>query len=278
MPYSFIAASYNVLNPYHALRWKTVEGLEETQDGPISNWDKREPIIIKTLQDADITVACLQEVSPSTLSQLETNLKSTYQIADSCMAPSNDDPASTFGVAILYNRVKVDLIAKKSFYIPVGEELRGLVIADFYDKSSGQRFRVASVHLKGYYPEEPNALKKQSAKQDGLKQLKEIYSHIEDVSKELDLYTIDHFIIAGDFNEDIREMSFPDCRLKYLIDKGFGWDEDTSASEIRSGRKIDWIFHKSANSTKKVFLKPLDTHHFIAASDHRLIATTIELE
>ena len=62
--------SYNILNPYHAVKWNTLEGLtsEDAQD----NWElDRRTKVFKNLQDSQFDIACLQEISERTLQEFQ---------------------------------------------------------------------------------------------------------------------------------------------------------------------------------------------------------------
>jgi endonuclease/exonuclease/phosphatase family metal-dependent hydrolase len=245
--------SLNILNPYHAVKWKTAAGLTQGQD----NWLKRRELIVKVLKSSNFAVACLQEVSPANYAFLSQEFKG----AGLAIYPAPED--SQEGLAIFYDPNKVTLVFMKTFV--VGRHSG--IYADFNDKETGQNFRAASIHLKGYFVEETDLSKKQASKQEGFDQLQGTLEVLEK-----DASSLDYICIAGDVNEDEREQSYPLYRMGRLVQSGYKEDGDRNLTEWDSGRKIDWIFVKELKS--RCFL--ISSHiHQEACSDHKLVGTDI---
>lgn len=251
--------SYNILNPFHAVKWKTVEGCDEAGK---SNWEWRKGLVLKNLRLAGLDIVCLQEVSPANLQVLKhgTNLAIVG-------IPQPEEPAAedSSDVAIGFNPERLALLKKAPFSTGPAENKRHGLYVDLQDVQTGKVIRVCSVHLKGYNPHEQNRARKEEFKKEGYRQLQETVETI--------LLSDEVIIVAGDFNEDQFEMPLASSRQQLLLQQhGFVYDQDLTPSEPRSGRRIDWIFCKSPSP---VALEPLAFPQHLAASDHCLVGTGI---
>lgn len=259
--------SYNILNPFHALLYRTEEGYEAGKKGEIKdNWHRRCYDIIDNLNKSDFSVACLQEVSTKTLSDLSRK----YFVVGASFHQSDSDEAQ-HGVAILFNPNKVDLLKVREFYsLEERENYRGELYADFYDRATERTVRVASCHLKSYDPTEKSVRLKQHAKEPGYQQLVDLLGKVEADSED-----IDAIVIAGDLNEDMSEYDRPLSRQKCLQQHDYDWDGSTNATENGTGRKIDWIFFKGKNGAQ-FDCSPLDlSSQNQRVSDHRMVGTRV---
>jgi endonuclease/exonuclease/phosphatase family metal-dependent hydrolase len=261
--------SYNILNPYHAVKWNTLEGLvDSTQE---DNWTLgRREQIFKNLQDAQFDLACIQEVSARTLPEF----KKVFTVAGYFPHMSYDEPESEHGTAVLYNNDSVSLLQCRELISPTIKQ-RSATLADFKILNTQRVIRVISVHLKGYNPYEEDLKTKRKSQEVGDQ---ELHYYIQDIQKDLD--QVDAIMIAGDFNEDTDEMNARGdlSRQGILMQMGFVWDQQLDITESRSGRKIDWIFYKDLkvnqagrlSSVKHV--TPIQNR---AASDHAITACDI---
>lgn len=282
-----LLASYNILNPYHAVKWAEQRGLNETgktlsrdelkastgaQDAnawrQFSNWSFRCDAVSDNIQFAHI--ACLQEVSVETIEKLRqlTGPKG-YQLA-SAVYHASSQPMQQFGNAILYKAGKVHL--KQAFEIVhrAGETRRSAACGIF--QIDDKIVAIASVHLAGYNSKETNLEKKQESKKSGFNELK---TYVEELEKHAE--GLDGIIISGDFNEDPSEALFDLYRPGFLKSHGFQCDDNLAATEPSTGRRIDWIFYKSLALRKTVQLTSMGLESIQKqASDHLITGTVIE--
>lgn len=274
--------TYNMLNPYHAVKWQTKEGLNaEAMFEPnhklktaakslawmhYSNWEERKKGVALNIRLASIV--CLQEVATGTLSDLE-ELNENYKSAQlACHKAST--PFSKHGTAIVYDARKAELIESHEVKFKGGERARYAVSATF--KIDDKIIRVMSVHLKGYDPYEGNADTKEESKKVGFNEL-EVY--ISDAEKDTD--ELDGIVIAGDFNEDPSEKYSPLYRAGYLEKKGYICDNNLTATEPGTGRRIDWIYYKPLKTNgDSTTLASLDLENQqTKSSDHLITGTEI---
>lgn len=279
-------ATYNILNPYHAVKWQTIEGL--TSDATLlpkeklnsaakslewmrySNWEERKMHVSENLLLASIV--CLQEVATGTLSDLS-ELNSHYETAIHVNHQAST-PFSKHGTAIIYDPMEVDLIeAHEIKYVSDKKRERFAASATF--NVAGKIIRVVSVHLKGYDSTEKDKTQRELSKNAGYK---ELLTYLADAEKDTD--GIDGIIIAGDFNEDPspEEKSSPLYRAGLLEKKGFFCDKNMTATEPATGRRIDWIYYKPLNTPKPfTLLTPMDLENKQkVGSDHLMTGTAIE--
>ncbi len=304
-------ASYNILNPCSAVKWKTVEGLtKEAKDidkfelraivkqggdqwKKHSNWNERKPFIIKNIINIDADVLCLQEVCMENVEELEKELIG-YQfckiVYDQYDTLKNPDARFWIGCVIIWKSDKLELIGKPKIIKnenqvdPRIHLCLSLKLLNS-DNSDNLIFTIACVHLSGYNPEDPVDRKRKNAKK-GLNGLKNVYDQMEKMGKD---YRSNIFVIAGDFNEDETETETDFSRVKFLEEKGYEHDKCMIMTEPSKDRKIDWILFKvlsgkmynlkSAAFYPVVFqllLKPCDLH--LDESDHLITATCLNIK
>lgn len=255
--------TYNLLNPFHALKYTSPgkEGVVFEGEQKKDNWITRKHEVISNLKLADFTIALLQEVSKDTLE----DLSKEFTIAGYSTHKSST-PESEHGVAILYRKESIDLLNLNTFQSLKGGKYdwRGELYADFFNKSNGLKYRVASTHLKGYDPYD--SLKKKEGRREGFLQLKEMVKNVESDPPS------ERLIIGGDLNEDANELLVKNSnnRLHYLQELGYLFDGDLSGTENNSYRKIDWIFGKGVK-LQHLFLN----NQSLTASDHKLSGSLI---
>ncbi len=292
--------TYNILNPYHAVNWNTEEGYHKKdqaeieqlkseelekgetlieKEGRVDNWPTRKQVVLSNLESSGFDVACLQEVCAANSYQ---DLKSRLSVIGLSLGKieANEDKYKVMGPTIAYNPQTVDFIRQKIFEAKSNQ--RGQIYGDFKDKASGQIFRVASLHLKGYLSKKFDPTieeqkqgweNKQKGKVDGYNELCDIVSEVES-----DLQDVDHIVLCGDFNEDQWEMEYPLSRQVKLTDSRYQFDGNLNPSEKRSERKIDWIFHKSLKNVS-VNLAPMSfPNQNQEASDHLMVGTEISMK
>ncbi len=275
--------TYNILNPYHAVKWQTKDGLnDEAMFQPAqnlkkaaeslawmqySNWEERKNQVAINIMHASII--CLQEVARGTLDDLE-EVNSSYETALlACHHAST--PFGKHGTAIVYDRYRAELLESHEVKFEGCECTRSAVCATF--KIQDKIIRVMSIHLKGYNPNEENVEKKETSKKIGLDELK---TYVADA--ETDSESLDGIVIAGDFNEDPSEKISSFYRAGYLEKKGYISDKNITATEPGTGRRIDWIYYKPIKTKKSsTTLSSLELEKDqIQSSDHLMTGTEIE--
>lgn len=278
--------SYNLLNPYHAHKWKTPEGCTEENGELHNNWDRmpnpRRERIMRNLSESGFDVACLQEVNPHVHNELKEWGASRHIEAlnlSLCRAGPQETDEQKLGVTILYNTDKLECVSHKVFSSLTSTEWpRGEIYGDFRLRDSHSIVRIFSTHLKGYDPSiyEPTSTqynRKQQQKCEGLQEIQDVIDEaLTNLSKQ-------HKAVAvcGDFNcHRTAELYEPNSRHAYIIEKGFTTDGNEETSEARTGRKIDWIYVKSTVDQPEIALKPgVPGQQDLSASDHYLISTVI---
>ncbi|MGA8164980.1 MAG: endonuclease/exonuclease/phosphatase family protein [Waddliaceae bacterium] len=279
-------ASYNILNPFHAVKWKENAGLNE--DGRLlsrdalrastaaqneyawnlySNWDQRCPKISENIQFAD--VVCLQEVSRETIETLQ-NLTKGYKLAV-VVYHSSRRVIQEFGNAILYQAEKASL--KKSFEIRHVTDGSSRAAACGIFEICGKVIEVVSLHLAGYNSQEADRGKKQESKERGFTELQTYVKGLEsNVVK-----GTDGIIIGGDLNEDQSEAEFDLYRVGYLESFGYQFDGSFAATEPSKNRRIDWLGYKPLTSREVFKLAPMGVERIQKqASDHLMTGTVVE--
>ena len=259
-----ILATYNILNPYHAVKWDTCEGL--TDDGA-DNWElSRRDKIINNLNLIDFDVCCLQEISDRTYPEL-----SKYFTFSGFAKHWTKDQGGAHGTAVIYRPERIQVIRSMHYQTP-GPHWRCASTCDIKEYKTGKVIRVVSVHLKGYNPYEEELSVKREQQQTGDQELDFYLNEIEQ-----DLSGIDGIVIMGDFNEDHPEMIArgDHSRQGVLIKRGFTWDRMEDVTESRTGRKIDWIFYKDVNSSASS-LEHCEVNQDRSASDHAITASIIK--
>lgn len=242
----FTIGSYNILHPEFALKHKEAAGLDVNGQ---SNWAGRKIEIVKKLEESNLDIICLQEVSAQSIKDL---MKSPNRGKLKGYSYKHIPNQRGDGVAILWKKSVFKEKHKDEF------EVNNSVRSGFVDlMKNGKTIRVASCHLTGG-----------KNQVQGEKDIHNIRERVESQAK-----NIDAIVIAGDFN-----ATQDSGKIKKL--EGYKFDGDTSPTEIKTSRKIDWVFVKSEGA----MLSPLKLGSSAAEeskahpSDHRLIATKVELK
>ena len=264
---SLRVGTYNILNPFHAVKWSTAEGLDEQG---VDNWlTGRRQAIFDNLSQAALDLCALQEVSARTYPELSKAQLNHQEISLSQLYTHfTSDEEGAHGVAVLYNHHRFELIRDVRLRTPA-EEYRSAACVDLKDREYGGIYRIVSVHLKGYNPYETNIDLKRESQKRGDRELASYLPHILDGSDR-----IDGIFIMGDFNEDAQEMRArgSTSRQGQLIAEAFHWSGVEEVTEKRTGRQIDWIFYRPCSGTHQADLKSIQLSQNYSASDHALTA------
>ena len=256
--------TYNILNPYHAVKWGTAEGLDPRGESNWAAW--RRAAVIENLRGAAADALCLQEVSAQTLAELAAALAPDLLVAAHALHDT-DEPEGAHGVAVLYRPAAVELLAAHT-YESGGDPLRVCAAADLRCRRAGRVVRALSVHLKGYDPSERDPARRRASQRAGDAELS---SYLAAALSATDLdasYPVDGVAVAGDFNEDAGELAREDSRQGVLRALGFKWDGVEDVTETRTGRKIDWVFYRALTPAGAAPLAHAALDQDRAASDH----------
>jgi len=262
--------TYNILNPFHAVKWSTAEGLDELG---ADNWlTGRRQSILDNLGQASLDICALQELSARTypeISQVRLNGQETKM--SKLYTHFTLEPGGTHGVAVLYNNQRFELLRDVELRTP-SAEYRCAACVDLRDRQSGRLYRVVSVHLKGYNPYETNLDEKRVSQRRGDHELANYLVDLLD-----DAEGLDGFFVMGDFNEDAQEMMTRGAtsRQGQLMASGFNWSGAEEVTETRTGRQIDWIFYRDAQTPLQSNIHPQVISQEHNASDHVLIAVSV---
>ena len=263
--HSLNIASYNILNPGHALEWKTPAGIETLGDGSVvSNWPKRAPWVRDNLTASDFHIACLQEVGfvqAQFLACAFSLLATGY--------PDNGANPFIFKNALLYRPDVLRLEDRYEIITDMDPALRIVpaTMAIFTHLPSNHRIAAVSVHLKGYVLSETNQEVIQKTRPPGYRQLAKQLAAAQLHACSKNCWTM---IVAGDFNEHLIPNN-PMGRAAFMEKEGYKHDGNLIPSEPSTGRKIDWIFARGA------LLTPLAVNWpHPPASDHLPIASRLE--
>ena len=285
MSKSVTFASYNILNPFHAIKWvesigindkgltlsidelaKAIDSDVEKEWQQYSNWQERLPIILKNIEMADIV--CLQEISKKTIEEIEK--KAIDQQIAAVVYHSRQNVVREYGNAILYNPKIATL--QKSFEIKHESKSSSRSAACAIFEIHGKVFKVISIHLKGYDPIEPKLRKKLKSKRAGFKELQ---TYISEIEKNIE--GIECIVVGGDFNEDIAEAKYDSFRLGYMFNNGYIHDGNMEPTEPQKNRRIDWLFFKFVDNDKNIELTSLNLEKKQRkASDHLMTGSSIE--
>lgn len=276
--YSIKIASYNILNPYHAILWGNHEGFDMIDGQKSDNWHRRSPLLLHNLQRSGCAVACLQEVNPTTLCAF---LPHYHAVGPSMHQTSC--AADAHGVALLHDPLQVRLVGHPTQYCTLegsGFAYRGELFADYEHLASGARFRVGTTHLKGYDPKRAGL----RVRREGYLQLHAVIQRMMRAEKpqgsaagDEEGRSAEHVVLAGDFNEDAEQLEKEQSRVALMTKEwGFQHDGDLSPTENHTGRKIDWLLHRYLGDKSAPTLVHLDDAIFDhSASDHHLSVTEI---
>ena len=157
--------SYNILNPFHAVKWRTAEGLNAEGN---DNWEEgRREKVVRNLQLAQFDIACLQEISARTHKEL----KEHFSFIGFNTHTSKEAPEGLHGTAIIYNPRNIEIL-DHSHYQTLGSEYRVATMCEIKDRRTNLVFRIISVHIKGYNPYEPNQQIKHNSQHPGDQELR----------------------------------------------------------------------------------------------------------
>jgi len=258
--------SYNILNPYHAVKWRTAEGLDEAGQDNWGAW--RAEAVLENLEAGDFDVICLQELNTENLAWLTER----YELASHALHET-DEPLGAHGTAVMYRPERVELVASYAASSGGSPERFG-ASADLRHKASGRVIRCLSVHLKGYNPYEEDLELKRASQRTGDQELARYVTWA--LNERLE--GVDGLAILGDFNEDEREMSRESSRQAVLLERGFQWDGVCDVTETRTGRKIDWAFYRALSSRGAAQLHHARPQQRLEASDHALTGLSLDFK
>lgn len=267
---NFLIGSYNILNPFHAVKWRTDEGLNNEGN---NNWDEgRRRAIISNIQNMKLDICAIQELSDQTVNELQVPLEGAQHMMISTLWKHfTEEPEGAHGVAVLYNPNRFKLVQDRGLQTSQAQ-YRYATFVDLKDIQTGFIYRVLSVHLKGYDPYQQNLELKTESQKRGDNELTEYIEHCLQ-----DLDAIDGIFVLGDFNEDAQEMSRrgANSRQGQLIQAGFNWTGITCPTETRSQRHIDWVFYKDLHQGLHS-IKYIEAKQDLSASDHALTVVNHE--
>jgi len=257
--------TYNILNPYHALTYETVQGFDVLPGGyRIDNWQRRGKEVVANLSIAPFDLLFLQEVSPSTKPVLKKDFKSLLYAEH-----ENTNPVKLHGNALAYHAGRLELV-KKIVFSSAEEPRRVATGGLFHFKETSQRLLALSVHLKGYDIDERSPAARKKAKETGYLELESYLSQLERASAPGDV-----LLVGGDFNEDFEETALEPSRHALMLRRGFKTSRDITATEHGSGRKIDWLYARLPAEGRLAPHKP--AWPFPHASDHLPLAMILAL-
>lgn len=264
--------TYNILNPFHAVKWRTSEGLDDQgQD----NWQQgRSASIIRNLTHAPIDICALQEISTLTypaLARAQLNQKSC--LLSNLYTHFTQDSLGAHGVTVLYCSERFERVNDVCVQT-LSSEYRCTTSVDLKDRNTGKVYRIASVHLKGYNPYEENISEKRNAQKRGDLELQRYVNELLQ-----DTEGLQGIFILGDFNEDAEEMKARghESRQGVLMQQHFSWSNTFESTEVRTGRQIDWIFYRDFDAQPHT-LKHLSLKQDLSASDHMLTAAELSFD
>lgn len=295
-------AAYNILDPFLAVKHATLVGLTTlglrtipsqlsaacvgVPDDPYahplpwkqySNFERdRLPLIAASIQMAD--VVCVQEVCAATALLISNAVKRTHHLA--ALATHGKSSQSQHGNAIFVAHGDRFKVHKDS----CGAGLAGLThwnnartsmrkAAAVTMDIDGRQWAIVSVHLSGYWPDEPDGATKLIAKQRGVSELRNYLEQIEAGA----LGPIKNVMVAGDFNEGFEEAaSTGSYRPKIMADAGY-WrcTENSHITEPSTGRKLDWLFFRTETKPASCVSARLETKQIRAASDHLITGVSL---
>lgn len=279
--------SYNILNEYHAVKYPTAEGLKPNPDGSktlVGNWSDRIAGLASNLEKSHFDVVLFQEISHANEEDVRNVL-----LRGCCPLSWNHnyftEKVASIGIGMAYNPKTMKLLNETSFkhhFDPAKPvEYRAGIFMDLQSVKTGQVWRVASIHLRGYFAKEPDTVKKERSMEVGLIELQrvvsEVSTNLEGLTDDGKRYDVDHIVVGGDLNEGREVSAFRNSRINFLEGKKFKTDGNNEVTEPSTGRRIDWIFHKEMRATPTVALEPIRIESLTIASDHHMIGTHFRL-
>lgn len=261
---AFLVGTYNILNPFHAVKWVTKEGL--TSSGG-DNWDEwRSRAVCNNIEQNHLDICALQELSERTKTEIEVKTASGIMMQMSELyLHFTEDEGGAHGVAVLYNPERFKLLNDLGLKTSQ-ESYRYAAMVDLEDQHTGSIYRVISVHLKGYNPYQKDVVIKAEEQRRGDEELQEYLTLAMTHSENLD-----GIFVLGDYNEDAKEMERRgvESRQGRLMLEGFKWTGVPEITETRSERQIDWIFYRDQHEDLYKIKSVRATQH-LGASDHAL--------
>ena len=271
--------TYNILNPFHAVKWQTAEGLNEQQG---DNWDEwRRDAILDNLRQAPLDICALQEVSARTHPELARAVLGGHSAQITQLYTHfTKEEAGAHGVCVLYREERFELISDRALRTPQDDH-RCATYVELRDRESGLHYRVISAHLKGYNPYEETVEVKRGEQTRGDQEQLSYLAQLDAATalEEAETSTSGGVFFLGDFNEDAAEMQArgASSRQGQLASRGFIWSGVHAPTETRSGRQIDWVFYQSGHEQRQARLTPLAHPQNLAASDHALTSVRLEV-
>ena len=173
---SFLIGSYNILNPYHAVKWNTDEGLNT--DGQ-DNWEEgRKTAVTSNIANLKLDICALQEVSDRTIDDLKSSFTGNHKMLMSTLWKHyTDEPEGAHGVSVLYNPERFKVVNDQGFKTNQ-TQYRYAAAVDLQDLISGFTYRIVSVHLKGYDPYQTDLNLKTESQKRGDLELSEYIHHL----------------------------------------------------------------------------------------------------
>lgn len=252
--------TFNILDPYYAVKWKEKEGIVPGITPPQSNWKpstknsfSRCDEVANVITGSKLDVIFLQEVSTESFKDLQKAFQKGEYTAVHQIRPDRKD-----GLAIIFKTQKFQGARLTSI------DKHGIFAMHIQlTKNDGsETFLVANCHLLGG-----------GDQKKGTEQIDHLVSQIIPLASR-----VNTTIVAGDFNADQHNLPpnpnqrpLPRSKFSALITAGFMRDDNVSPSEVRSKRHIDWIWVNKQGAQ----LKAIAVAQTGLASDHLLVATEI---
>ncbi|MBA2367592.1 MAG: endonuclease/exonuclease/phosphatase family protein [Candidatus Protochlamydia sp.] len=244
----FNIGTFNVLDPDFAEKHKQQEGLNSVGK---SNWLARKDLVIQEINNANLDIICLQEVSQKTFIDLKILEKSGY----SCKHVQHSSRSD--GLAIYFKKNK---FKEKKFVVISSKEGMNSFYIDLESTHTKKMLRIANTHLLGGKKQE-----------EGKSQIDELVKEMASPSQ----CRFNAKIIMGDFNSDEKQLVVQRSKFDTLKANKYNFDQDLSPTEIGKGRHIDWIWVQSS----KAELESIQNNNLgSVASDHRILATKIKFK
>lgn len=256
--------TFNILDPDFATRHRQSQGLIPGTN--TSNWSNRKDLVVKTITDANLDILCIQEISETSLKEIQSDLKKDGYAVEWSKHNGRKD-----GLAILYKEKK---FTKEGLTTPSVSSLTEMILD--LKTQEGKTIRVANCHLLGG-----------ADSPAGKKQIENLINEVEKNTPPGKSPIIARFI-TGDFNEDSKNANQKLTAIRaqnYLCDDKPDTDDKPGIITEKpnpknpKGRHIDWIWTKlSSDSNPKI--QNLFTHLDFPdhnASDHYLTAAKVSL-
>lgn len=239
--------TFNILDPRYAIVHNEPAGLQHP-------WPQRAIFMAQFLQQVNLDILCLQEISPESLKDLQPYFQAQGYAIEYIKHPGAPPHSRHDGLAILY---KTAQFAKKSFHTLSKYKLSSCFLD--LQNTEGKVIRIANCHLQGG-PQGPT---------QGYEQLQQLQQAVDQQDS-----SVVARILVGDFNEDEKNLSSPSSKLSILQNAQYQFDGNLAPTEPSKNRRIDWIWVKSPQAQ----LTPLPIlPSSQPISDHLLTATHIHI-